>query len=379
MESLFDYINWRADLSFLQSEQNEIDGLIFSELSYIPFEEVVPTLTENKSISLADASKMFFEKHGENYSLGAILPKEILNLLRECAKTKRFSSVKVWGYVNEICLDIEKQFSAVCFSCDNKVTYVVFRGTDDTIIGWKEDLNMALFTPIPSQREGEKYISKISKSTKDKFIVAGHSKGGNIAIYTALNTSDVIKKRILSVFSYDGPGFKDTYLEKFRNDVVVGKITTILPNKSFIGRIFDIIGEYRIVTSRDKGIQQHDAFTWKLLGTKFITTDKFEQPSDNFHELLKVWVSKLTPMERRDFVDSFYKILTLNGAETLTDITNKKLKFLTSLIMQKGTDKKIVFDAIMKLIKEKNALSSSRKKAIKQAKAEEKSSKKTKA
>lgn len=375
MENLFEYIDWRADLTFSEAPQNKIDGLIFAELSYIPFENVVPVVGEGKEITLAEASRAFFELHGENFSLGAILPHEILLLLKACASSKRFSGVKLWGYVNDICLEVEKQFSAICFSCDNKVTYIVFRGTDDTIVGWKEDLNMALFTPIPSQREGLKYLELVSKKKRDKLIIAGHSKGGNIAIYSALNAPANLKKRMLAVYSYDGPGFKDTYIDAFKNDIIVDRIKTFLPNKSFIGRIFDIIGDYEIIKSRDKGVQQHDAFTWKLKGSSFLTADHFEAPSDNFHELLKAWVAKLTPMERRDFVESFYKLLTLNGAETLTDISNQKFKFLISLISKSGDDKKIVFDAFMKLIKEKNMLSSARKKEKKQALANEKKKK----
>ncbi|MBO5373868.1 MAG: DUF2974 domain-containing protein, partial [Clostridia bacterium] len=284
--------------------------------------------------------------------------------------------VKVWGYENQICLDVEKQFSAICFSCDNKITYIVYRGTDDTIIGWKEDLNMALFTPIPSQREGIRFLGEASKRTKDDLIVVGHSKGGNIAVYSALNASTTIKKRIQSVYSYDGPGFREDYIEPFKSSPITSKIKTVLPSKSMIGRIFDIIGECEIVKSSDKGLQQHDAFTWQVLGGKFVNADSFEAPSDNFHELLKTWVSKLTPMERRDFVESFYKILTSSDAETLTDITSKKFKFLIALIKTQGSDKKIVFDAIRKLIKEKNAINSSKKKLEKQRKIEIKTQKK---
>ena len=375
MESLFDYVEWRSDLTFFQDGQNEIDGLIFAELSYIPFEKLVPSIEEGKTITIEELAKEFFENHGENYNLGAILPKEILLLLKAISKTKRFSNVRVWGYVNDICMDVEKQFSAICFSCENKITYVTYRGTDDTIIGWKEDLNMALFTPIPSQREGLKYLSSVAKATKDKLMIVGHSKGGNIAIYSGLNASNSIKRRVLGVISYDGPGFKDTYLEQFHGSQFLEKIKTVLPSKSFVGRIFDVIGECKIVKSRDKGVRQHDAFTWKVSGNDFVCAEHFEQPSDNFHEVLKAWVSKLTPIERRDFVDSFYNILKMNGAETLTDITNKKVKFLMSLILQNGSDKKVVFDAIIKLIKENKALAMSRKKVEKDTKANNKNKK----
>ena len=113
MENLFEYIDWRADLTFSEAPQNKIDGLIFAELSYIPFENVVSAIGEGEEITLAEASRAFFELHGENFSLGAILPHEILLLLKACASSKRFSKVKLWGYVNDICLEVEKQFSAI--------------------------------------------------------------------------------------------------------------------------------------------------------------------------------------------------------------------------------------------------------------------------
>lgn len=367
MLGMFEYLRWRGDLSFETSEQNEIDALIFSEISYIPFEDIVPYDKEN-AITLSEAADKFFEKNGEGFSLGAILPKEIITLFKEASKVKRFSNVKLWGYESEISIDKEKQFSAIAFSCENKVTYVVYRGTDDTIIGWKEDLNMALFTPIPSQESGAEYLEKIAKLTKDKLIIAGHSKGGNIAIYSALKSTPKLQKRMQIVYSFDGPGFKEDFISPFKEEKIVEKLITILPTKSVVGRIFDIIGKYKIVKSSDKGIQQHNAFTWLATGTELDRAEEFEKPSDNFHELLKVWVSKLTPEQRHEFVDSFYKIATASDASTLTDITNQKFKFIMGLLKTKGAHKKVVIDAVFKLIKEKNAMNSAEKRAKREAK-----------
>ncbi len=375
MPNVFDYLNWRGDLTFDKAEPNEIDALIFSELSYIPFEDVVPNLDSGSSVTLKEASKEFFDRHGEKFSLGAILPSDILVLLKRTAESARFSSVLLWGYKSETCIDAEKQFSAICFSFD-KLTYVTYRGTDDTIIGWKEDLNMSLFTPIPSQKDGVEYLEQISKKTHDKIIVAGHSKGGNIAVYSALNCSEKLYKRIQAVYSFDGPGFMEEYISAYKNKEIVNRIKTILPSKSVVGRIFDIIGDYQIVKSSNKGIQQHDAFTWQTLGPSFVSIPCFEKPSDNFHELLKAWVAKMPIEDRHEFVNSFYKMITSSDASTLTDITNKKFKFIIGLIKSEGSNKKVLIDAAFKLIKEQNTLSASKRAEVKKEKLAIKNAKK---
>ena len=375
MPNIFDYLIWRSDLTFDASEPNEIDALILSEISYVPFEDIVPSIDSSGAVTLSEAANKFFEIYGEKFSLGVIIPSDILILLKKAAQSKRFSNVSVWGYKSETCVDTEKQFSAVCFSFD-KLTYVAYRGTDDTIIGWKEDLNMSLFTPIPSQREGVDYLEQVAKKTHDKLIVTGHSKGGNIAVYSALNCSDKLHKRIEQVYSFDGPGFMEEYIAPYKDMDIAKKISSILPSKSVVGRIFDIIGDYKIVKSSNKGLLQHDAFTWQILGTRFVEVPCFEKPSDNFHELLKAWVSKMPIAQRHEFVDSFYKMATSSDASTLTDINAQKLKFIIALIKSENSKKKVMFDAIFKLIKEKNTLSSAKKAALKKQKNALKSAKK---
>lgn len=375
MPNIFDYLIWRSDLTFDNAEPNEIDALIFSELSYVPFENIVPELGTNRSISLAEASERFFEINGEKFSLGLILPSDILVLLKKAAQSKRFSNVSLWGYKSDTCLDAEKQFSAICFSY-GKLTYVTYRGTDDTIIGWKEDLNMSLFTPVPSQKEGAEYLEKIAKLTQNKLIVTGHSKGGNIAVYSALNCPEKYHKRIEQVYSFDGPGFMNEYISHYKDIDITEKITTILPSKSVVGRIFEIIGNYKIIKSSTKGLMQHDAFTWHILGTRFLELPCFEKPSDNFHELLKAWVYKMPISQRHEFVDAFYKLAISSDAATLTDINSQKLRFIKALLKTESSNKKAMFDAIFSLIKEKNAIASFKKAQLKMQKKALKSAKK---
>lgn len=375
MPNIFDYLIWRSDIEFDKSEPNEIDALIFSELSYVPFEKIVPELEFNESITLKEASKRFFEIYGEKFSLGVILPSDILVLLKKAAESKRFSDVSLWGYKSDTCISIEKQFSAICFSI-GKLTYVTYRGTDDTIIGWKEDLNMSLFTPVPSQKEGADYLEAVSKKTRDKLIVTGHSKGGNIAVYSALNSSEKILKRIEVVYNFDGPGFMEEYIEPYKDSEIAKKIISVLPSKSVVGRIFDSVGECKIIKSASKGIQQHDAFTWQILGKSFVEVQCFEKPSDNFHELLKAWVYKMPMKQRHQFVDSFYKMAISTDASTLTDINSQKLKFIIALLKTENTNKKAMFDAIFTLIKEQNTITNAKKAELKKQKIALKNAKK---
>ena len=362
MSNVLDYVKWRCDIPFSHSPLNEIDSLIFTELSYLPFEHFVPHINSNEKLLLSEVADRFFDVYDEDRSIGAILPgPEIIRLFRMVCRSNRFAEVKMWAYVNEISKDAEKQFSAMCFSWGKKNTFIAFRGTDDTLVGWKENLNMALFTPIPAQTEGVEYVEKIAKLTKDRLYLGGHSKGGNISVYSALNVNPKVKKRIVTVFNYDGPGFTDKFTDMVNDSVTVEKIRNIMPEGSIIGRIFDIIGEHEIVKSFNKGVMQHDAFSWSVMGAEFVNANEFENGSDEFHQLLKAWVSKMPEEDRHRFVESFYRLATTTNASTLSDIMIDKMKFIFGIISAKGDDKKVVIDGLKRLIKEKNEIRGSAK------------------
>lgn len=357
MSNVLDYVKWRCDITFSHSPLNEIDSLIFTELSYLPFEHFVPHISSGDRLLLSEVADRFFDVYDEDKSIGAIIPgAEIIRLFRLVSKSRRFAEVRLWAYVNEISKDAEKQFSAMCFSWDKKNTFVAFRGTDDTLVGWKENLNMALFTPIPAQTDGVQYIDKIAKLTKDKLYIGGHSKGGNIAVYSALTAEPKIRKRIAAVYNFDGPGFTNQFTDMVNDTVTVGKIRNIMPEGSFIGRIFDYVGEHEIVKSFNRGIMQHDAFSWSVMGAEFVNANEFESGSDEFHQLLKRWVSNMPEEDRHRFVESFYRLATTTNASTLSDIMLDKMKFLFAVITSKGDDKKVVIDGFKRLLKEKNEI-----------------------
>ena len=362
MPNMIDYVKWRSDITFDKSPINEVDSLIFTEIAYLPFEHFVPTLDSGDKILLSEAADKFFDVYDEDRSIGAIIPgHDIIRLFRTLSKTKRYSDVKMWAYVNEISRDTEKQFCAMCFSFDNKKTFIAFRGTDDTLIGWKENLNMALFAPIPAQSNAVEYVTEVMRRTKDRLYIGGHSKGGNLAVYSAFNIDEKLRKRIDKIYNFDGPGFTDKFFDNITDETTVGKVVNVLPEGSVVGRIFDIVGDYEIVRSYSRGIQQHDAFSWSVLGAEFVQANEFEKGSDEFHELIKKWVDNMPEEDRNKFVDSFFKLVTASNASTLSDIMLDKFKFIKGVLTSESEDRKTVIVGLKSLLKERSTVKGANK------------------
>ena len=355
MANVIDYVKWRGDISFGESPLNAIDALIFSELSYLHFDNFVPPSLTGKGVPLSILSEKFFANHVDKSSVGAILPTEkMLELLKLCAKSRRFSHAHVKGFINEIDIKEQKQFSAMCFDVGKNTTVVAFRGTDDTLIGWKEDLNMAFFTPIPSQSHSVDYLSKVISSTdKENFVVCGHSKGGNLAVYSALKLAKELKERVTVVYDFDGPGFKADFAENAKNDKILSRIYKFSPENTLIGAIFNSVGTCKFVKSTVKGFTQHDAFTWEVMGREFVYVKRQSNASVDFHNTLERLVDNMTDRERVQFVDALYKFMTVNDATTLTDVASDKLKFIVGILKTDMKTKKTVFDFMNRVIKEK--------------------------
>ena len=322
MANVFDYIKWRGDLTFEQSPLNEIDALIFCELSYIFFDGIVPEDPNEGYVTLAEAAEIFFERNAgqEEISLGEIVPKEIVTLFRMTAASKRFSKIPLSHFVNIIDDETVEQFSAISFYPDDETVLVAYRGTDDTITGWREDFRMAFLTPVPAQKRAEEYLLKASEDAKNIY-VAGHSKGGNLALWAAMNASDEIAERIEKVYNFDGPGFLDDVWESELYERVAGKISTVIPTGSVVGLLLKYDKNYRVTKSSAKGyLHQHDALTWEVEGTEFVCDEDVAPEVKRAHEVVGKWIYSMEPDERRAFVEGFFDILCSTSAKTVTDL-----------------------------------------------------------
>ena len=195
MSNVFDYIQWRGDLSLSVDEFNEIDNLILSRFSYFPFDEIIK---ENEVVTIKELSERFKEKDNSKMP---ILWKDDVNLFPAMGQTKRFGEMKATKYVNKINVEQEKQFSAITVIMPDDTIYVSYRGTDNTVVGWKEDLNMTFKSHIPSQIDAVKYLEEVAEKYPNKLRIGGHSKGGNLAVYAAAFTNETIKHRIINIYN----------------------------------------------------------------------------------------------------------------------------------------------------------------------------------
>jgi len=370
MANIIDYLKWRGDISFSDSPLNEVDALIFSELSYVRFDNLVPSSIISKGIPLSILAEKYFSLHFDNAKLGAILPTEsILELFKLASESRRFSDITVKGFINEVDLKVEKQFCAMCFDIGKIATVITYRGTDDTIIGWKEDFNMAFFTPIPAQKQAAEYLnSVVERSNKEHYYVCGHSKGGNLATYSALLASEKAQNKIEAVYNFDGPGFKNSFIDEEKNNPIIPKLKKICPDGAIIGAIFNPVEKCKYVKSTAKGLYQHDAFSWELLGREFVLAKQQNKTSRQFHDTLEGWVGKLTDKEKVDFVEALYKFFTVNETATLTDIATDKVGFLIGVLKTDDNTKKTFFKLMNRLVKEKYFKKSTEKESQKKKK-----------
>lgn len=324
MANITDYLDWRGDISFSACPPNEIDSLILSEICYIDFEGIISPY-QSKPILLSTAAKQYAQRHrGEKSYIGAIVPPSIIPLFMKASKTERFGKIKVCGYVNRISDDEQMQFCALTYIINDKYTYVAFRGTDDTIVGWKENFNMSFMHPVPAQLQAVEYLKKVAESKDGTLSICGHSKGGNLAVYSATKAPDEIKARIDAVYNHDGPGFTKDFILNEDYISIRHKIHTIVPQTSIIGMLLEHEEHYEVVKSNQTGLLQHDSFSWEVLGKNFIHLDSITKESRFIDRTIKQWLGEMSEDERKDFVDALYESLNATKAKTLTDLSSDK-------------------------------------------------------
>ena len=209
---MLEYLKWRGDLTFDERGLNEVDALLFSLISYEDFGNIL----EDNALTLKEVSDVFFLTHNEEDLRNRVtFTNRSYEILKAAASSKRFGSLILSNYVNEIDDEQDLQFCAMTIEHKNKWKYIVFRGTDDTLVGWKEDFQMTYKQEVLSQKKAVEYVHRIFNQdtlitkvfqTID-YYVGGHSKGGNLAIYASGHVSKMIQKRIVRIDNFDGPGF----------------------------------------------------------------------------------------------------------------------------------------------------------------------------
>ena len=239
MSNIMDYLVWRGDLDWNASAFNEVDNVVLSELVYVDFSDIVPGIG-GESISLAEANERFFAQHTEEEINARVSSTKMAAfMMREMAETKRYKDIRLANYINDIRFDEQSQFCAMTVELGDGFCNVVYSGTDSTIVGWKEDFNMSFLTATPGQEESVQYLQKVAKQTKFPLRLMGHSKGGNLAVYAAVNSERKLQDRIDIIYSNDGPGFNDSMIDPGMYRNLTDRIRSIVPESSIVGMLFE--------------------------------------------------------------------------------------------------------------------------------------------
>ena len=330
MGNIMDYISWRGDLTFAQSPFNEVDNLILACFSYVNLDRI-PAVTRQKGIELKKLVKEFKKLHTikeleADKSFIRLAP----FMMFEMSESVRFGNCVIRNYVNEIVTEAEQQFSAVEIVLDDGTSYISFRGTDDTIIGWKEDFNLSTGV-VPAQERAVEYMQRISDKASGMLRVGGHSKGGNLAIYGSVMCKSVHDK-ILEIYSNDGPGFSKEFQESPETAEMMPKIIRIIPEYSIIGTLLEHEKQPIIVASTSRGLLQHDGFSWEVQGPGLVRRDSLNKTALRFIEILHKWIDGMDTEQKRLLIEDLFATLQASGCENLSEVQSGGLKSLAAMV-----------------------------------------------
>ncbi len=322
MSNIIDYLRSYGQYTLEEKEFNSVDSLVLSQFAYLKFDGLVPEPFEKKNgVKLLDIlvhperNRMFMDERYEKANRG---------LFEAMVFSKRYQNMKLNHYAMRTDTETETQFCAITFCLDGDLTFVAYRGTDETLVGWKEDLNMTFLCPVPSQRYAVEYLNAVGSKIKTPFIVGGHSKGGNLAVYASLKCEKKVKEKIKAIYNNDGPGFRKEVFEDGEYDKLSERIVKTVPQSSFFGMLLQDEKECQVIRSSGVGgIGQHDPYTWEVEEGAFILVDGIFKNQQRVNNNLNDWVSQLNEEELKIFATTLFEVIGATEADTVIELTEE--------------------------------------------------------
>ena len=336
-----DYLTWRGDVPFAVDPFNEVDNLVLCIISYINFRRFPELCTRNprEAVLLRDISARLT---AEDEQLG-LSQLDYIPVVQQAAQTERFNEVRMFAFEDRSDEETQMQFAAVSFLLPDKSVFVAFRGTDTSLVGWKEDFNMSYLEAVPAQVRAAEYTAEIMRLCRlHKVRIGGHSKGGNLAAWAGLHLPKRDYGRLLAVYNNDGPGFSRSLTELPEYALLREKMHTFIPESSIVGVLLEHCEEYTVIASTARSIMQHEALSWCTERNRFIHLEERSTMGRHSDDVLRDWIGSMTPQERKDFTDAFFEILSMGGkAKTLEDVQEMGLGGAVALVKEyAGADEK---------------------------------------
>lgn len=368
--NIIDYVRTRTG-SFDERPFNDVDALVLASLAYQTMPDVVPTLADWErrygtttarwrtlmsdpktalrhplnslralrqpdfpATTLADAAADLHPQdfdHNAGYT-GLADPKLTEALFAAMARNPRFSSIHVGAVDERFSREHQTQFAAMTLLLPDGTLVVSFRGTDTSFVGWKEDFNMAFQYPVPAQQLAADYVTRVARLWQGDLVLLGHSKGGNLAVYAALQAGDDVLPRIRRVYSLDGPGFPSDVVAGDRYRAVADRIVKIIPDSSIVGMILDSPEHCVVVKSNEYGPMQHLAFSWQVDRDRFVTVPEVSVTSREFKRSLDRMLAGMTPDQCERVVDALFKVLTASDEHGLIGLMEAGPKTIPAML-----------------------------------------------
>lgn len=318
-----DYLAWRGDLRFDERPLNEVDALVLSCLSYLDFTGFVPGPGAG-GVSLSAACLALADEAGEDVS-GRVRSLATLDAeyLRRLASSRRFGDLVLHDYVDQIDEGSSLQFAALRATLPDEDEFVSLRGTDSTLVGWREDF-MLSFTVTEAQRRAAAYCAEalrgLAARGRDAYL-GGHSKGGNLVAFAALSCPEGLRPRIREAYSFDGPGMAPEIMPQSPSSLLGDRFHHVCPEHSVIGMLLSRPEDpHAFVRSDGSGMLQHDPMTWECLPDGLARAEGLDDDARRVDEAIAAWVSQIDLDHRAEFVSELFGVLGAGGAATFEEV-----------------------------------------------------------
>ncbi|MBO7376745.1 MAG: DUF2974 domain-containing protein [Clostridia bacterium] len=364
--SLTDYVKWTSGAGFDRLPFSERDALVLSDVIYFNiFREGSEGKTLRELIGSANV-----EDPSIVMRLGYGLPEHV-PFIKAVAASRRFGGFTVAA--REESFDTEKsvQFCAAALRLPGYVNFIAFRGTDDSIAGWKEDF-MISFTKTEAQRMALDFAAANLSDTESNYI-SGHSKGGNLALYAAALLPPEKKAKVKRTFVLDGPGFCSDVLDLSLIEKAAPGITRIIPEYSIIGKLFEPnIPDTRIVASSETGLMQHELLSWGVTPEGLDEVRANDPGSADVSGVIKSWIEDVPTADRKKFIEEFFGALESGGSKTMSEVSARGIDGFDEILFKMigsseeakktaaGLPGKLLFGDLFKMIREKGILTALR-------------------
>lgn len=321
MANLFDYLEWRGDLPLDKIPFCELDAAVMTRLSYLPL-DVVVSADFAQTITLGEAAeRALATKKPSDYLWKG--DDQLMQIIKDCG---RYQNLKLSGFVNRIDEKTTMQFGALIIELEEGLRFLSYRGTDKSLVGWQEDFNLFYEFPVPSQTEALRYFEAAYAALGGKWLLGGHSKGGNVAIYTASFCGEAARESVRAIYNMDGPGIEPEHLADSAFEQIRERTVTYMPQSSVIGKMFGHEDKCVVVQSVEHNLWQHDLYTWMIERDQFVKIPATNKTSAFFDQTLTSFVGEMTHEERQQFVEGLFNLLKSTEHETFDELAEKWLK-----------------------------------------------------